>query len=129
MECTEEYLFYWYAKFCSNILISDDTGNAQSLKSACISSNSGNGKIKWIQLKSYCRYPYNSFFKVKYIMCISKPSFCLSIFGLYHYLMILKNKFYPQKNIFYEKCRILTTLPSIEKRGNGFEEHIYPNHI
>ena len=26
-----------------------------------------NGTIKWIQLKSYCIYPYDSFFKLKYI--------------------------------------------------------------
>ena len=39
-KCTERYLFYWYAKFCSNTLVTDDTGNAPSLKSAWISSNS-----------------------------------------------------------------------------------------
>ena len=57
-------MFYWYAKFCSNILITDDTGNAQILESACITSNSNfpisflmrNRKYKWIQLKSYCRF-------------------------------------------------------------------------
>ena len=39
------------------------------------------------QLKSHYRYPYNSynsFFKLKFIMCIPKPSLGLSIFGSYH---------------------------------------------
>ena len=90
-----KYLFYWYEKFCScNILVTDDTGNVQGLKSAFITSNSifpilflmRNGKFKWIQLKSYCRYHYNSFFKLKYIMCTSKRFLGLSIFSLHHYL-------------------------------------------
>ena len=84
-----------------------------------------NGTIKWTQLKSYCRYPYDSFFKLKYIMCTSKPSFCLSIFGLYQ-----ENKIYPSKIFFfYEKCRILKTLPCIEKHRNGFKDRIDPNHF
>ena len=30
---------YWYAKFCTNMLVTDDSGNAQSLNSACITSD------------------------------------------------------------------------------------------
>ena len=73
-----------------------------------------NGTIKWIQLKSYCRYPYDSFFKIKYIMCASKSTP------------------HPpaKKNHFYEKCRILKTLPCIEKRRNGLSrDRTYPNHF
>ena len=33
-----------------------------------------NGTFKWIQLKSYRRYPYDSFFMLKYIMCTSKQN-------------------------------------------------------
>ena len=119
-KCTEKYLFYWYAKFCSNILITDDTGNAQSLKSACISSNPfflisflmRNGTFKWIQLKNYPRYPYDSFFMLKYIMCTSKPSFCLSILGLYPYLYI---SIYPPKGIFLIRNVVFWKLYHVSK--------------
>ena len=65
-KCTEKYLLYLYAKLCSNIMVTDDTGNDQNLKNACITSNSKfsylifheKRKNKWIQLKSYCRYPF-----------------------------------------------------------------------
>ena len=90
-KCAEKYLFYWYAIFFSNMLVTDND-NAQSLNSGCITSNAISPisflmryrNFKWIQLKSCCRYPYDSLFKLKYIMCTSKPSLGLSIFGLHY---------------------------------------------
>ena len=43
--------------------------------------------------------------------------------------VIKKMKYTPQKYFFYEKRRILKTFPCIEKRRNGFEDRIYPNHF
>ena len=38
-KCTKKYLICSYAKFCSNMLITGDTCNAQSLNSACLTAN------------------------------------------------------------------------------------------
>ena len=87
--CAEKYLYYWYAKFCSSMLFTHDTGNAQSLNSARINSNANSshffmrdGTFKCIQLKSCCRYTYDSFFKSMHVICTSQPPLGLPIFGL-----------------------------------------------
>ena len=43
--------------------------------------------------------------------------------------VIKKIKSTSRKEFFYKKCRILKTLPCIEKLGYGFEGRIYLNHF
>ena len=70
-----------------------------------------NGKIKWIQLKSYCRYPYDSFFKFNVHNVYFKTVILLvdiRFISLPKIIKIIKST--PQKAFFYEKCRILKTV-------------------
>ena len=130
-------MFYWYAKFCRNILVTDDTGNAQSLESACLTSNSffpisflmRNGKLKGIQLKSYCRYPYDSFCTLKKHNMYFKTvhgSDDVRVTSLPK--VMKKNKISPPpplKKAFFLRCRILKIVPCIEQRRDGFGGRIY----
>ena len=109
------------------MLVTDDTGNVQSLyrpaqlqmQICLISLLMRYGTFKWIQLKSNCRYNYDSFVKSKYIMCTSTPSLGFSIFGFHLDLKKRKNK----KNLrlkahFYKKCHILKTLLYVSRNKN-----------
>ena len=85
-----------------------------------------NGRIKWIQLKSYCRCPCDSFFKLKYIICTSKPSFCLSIFGWYHYLKQSRKWNLPHKHhIFIWKTSYFENFTMYRKT----QERFWGSHI
>ena len=72
-----------------------------------------NGTIKWIQLKSYCRYPCDSFFKLKYIMCI-----LLVIIRFISLPKVIKKmKSTPQKSFFFRKIVIFWKLYHVSKNA------------
>ena len=78
-----QYVGYWWHWQCSK---SEKRLGITSSSIFPISFLNRNGKLKWIQLQSCCKYPYDSFFKLKYITCTSKPSLGLSNFALHQYL-------------------------------------------
>ena len=127
-KCTEEYLFYWYAKFCSNMQITADTGNA--LNSTCITSNTFHFWRETPIISGFnskvIGYIITTFIKLKYIMFTSKPSL-----GLLRYIRFTSRPKVKKKmestlktHFCYKMCCILKPSPYIEKHWDGLEHSI-----